>query len=266
MKKSSASLLVLILVFLSSLSFGKLSFSICMVLFACIALREMLSIRGKDGKIPIEIELLSYVLLGFFVMNNFNSNYDLYLLDYRLLSALMLIDFIPLIFINDKKKYSLTDALFLIGCTLFIGITFNLITQFRAFSINYVLYIFFIAFFTDCFSYVTGTLIGRRKFMNSISEKKTLEGAIGGFIMGTIVPSLFLISVVNVRLPFYVIFMISGCLSILGQIGDLVFSFMKREYSKKDFSNLIVGNGGLLDVTDSIIFITLGFLLFYSFI
>jgi phosphatidate cytidylyltransferase len=60
--------------------------------------------------------------------------------------------------------------------------------------------------------------------------------------------------------------MVTGCLCILGQIGDLVFSFIKREYSKKDFSNLIIGNGGLLDVTDSIIFISLGFLLFYSFI
>ena len=63
MKKSSASILVLILIFLSSLSFGKLTFTICMALFACISLREMLSIRGKEGKLPIEIELLSYVLL-----------------------------------------------------------------------------------------------------------------------------------------------------------------------------------------------------------
>jgi phosphatidate cytidylyltransferase len=49
---------------------------------------------------------------------------------------------------------------------------------------------------------------------------------------------------------------------MLGQIGDLVFSFIKREYGKKDFSNLVVGNGGILDMLDSIIFITLGFILF----
>ena len=51
-------------------------------------------------------------------------------------------------------------------------------------------------------------------------------------------------------------------LSIIGQLGDLVFSAIKRHYGEKDFSNLIPGHGGVLDRFDSAIFAVLGFLLF----
>jgi phosphatidate cytidylyltransferase len=233
-----------------------------MSLFACLSLRELLNIRTKDRHIPIEIELLQYILVVFFTMNNYNSVLDYYLVDYRLLAALILIDFIPLILVNDKKVYSLLDALYMIGSTLFIGITFNLITQFRSYNIDYVTYIFLIAFFTDTFAYITGKLIGTRKFFPSISPKKTLEGAVGGTFMGTFIPTLFYISVIKTSLPIYAIFVITFLLSLLGQIGDLIFSFIKREFGKKDFSNIVIGNGGILDVVDSIIFITLGFILF----
>ncbi len=262
MKKSIISTIILILLFAFSLFLGKLPFSIIMSLFACLSLREILNIRGKDRHIPIEVELLSYVLVVFFTMNNYYGTMDYYLVDYRLIAALILINLIPLVLVNDKRMYSLLDALYLIGTTLFIGITFNLITQFRSYNIDYVTYIFLIAFFTDLFGYITGKLIGTKKFFPSISPKKTFEGAVGGTFMGTVIPSLFYISVIDSTLPIYAIFIITFLLSMLGQIGDLVFSFIKREYGKKDFSNLVVGNGGILDMLDSIIFITLGFILF----
>lgn len=256
-------LLLIVFLFIAVIFFNDLLFGIFVSIIAVLALRELLNIRPKDKRSPIEIELLSFVLVIFFTMNNYNATMDYYLVDYRLIAALILIDLIPLVLVNDKSKYNLIDALYLIGITLFVGMTFNLILQLRSYNINYVSYIFLVALVTDIFGYITGKYIGSHK-LSSISPKKTVEGAIGGLVMGTIIPTLFYMSTVGSVLPIYGVFIITMILSFLGQMGDLVFSFIKREFGKKDFSNIIIGNGGILDVFDSIIFITLGFLLFLS--
>ena len=53
---------------------------------------------------------------------------------------------------------------------------------------------------------------------------------------------------------------------MLGQIGDLCFSSIKRYFNKKDFSDLLPGHGGILDRCDSMIFIMLGFMFFINII
>ena len=60
----------------------------------------------------------------------------------------------------------------------------------------------------------------------------------------------------------YLLIGVTLFLSIIGQIGDLFFSSVKRHYKIKDFSNLIPGHGGILDRLDSIIFVVLAFVLF----
>ncbi len=264
MKTKLISLSILILIFFVSSFLGKLYFSIAMSIFAALSLRELLHIRPKDRRTPVELELFSYILIIFFVMNNYDAGYNFYFIDYRLFTSMILIDLMPLVVVENRKKYNLTNALYLMGSTMFIGITFNLLVQFRNYNTNYITYIFLIAFLTDSFAYIAGKLIGEHPFMQHISPKKTVEGAIGGLIIGTILPTLFFASAVNGRTPMYVIMIVTAILSILGQMGDLVFSCIKREFGKKDFSNVIVGNGGILDVIDSIIFITLGFLVMVS--
>lgn len=264
MKKSFISISILIILFIGSLYLGQLEFSICTSILACLSLKEILYIRTSEKHVPIEIELLDYIAVVFFTMNNFESDLNYYLVDYRLIAALLLVNFIPLVLVHDKKVYNVIDALYLIGSTLFIGVTFNLITQFRSFNIDYVIYIFLLGFFNDFYGYVTGELIGTRPLLPSVSAKKSLEGSIGGLFMGTLIPSMYFVCCIPTDLPVYAVLIISFLLSILGQVGDLVFSFIKMEFGKKDFSKIVVGSGGILDVIDSIIFITLGFLLFLS--
>ncbi len=258
-KQSFLEIVVLIILFVSSLLFGRLPFAMCMALFAVLSLREILLIRGSN-KVPIELELLAYILVVFFTMNNLSADVAFYFLDYRLMAALIIIDMLPLVLINNKNKYNSNDALYLIGSTMFIGLTFNLIVLFRSYNFNYVIYIFLIAFCTDLFAFITGKYIGQHNFFPSISPKKTFEGAVGGLVMGTIIPVLYFISTVKTALPIYAIVLITTGLSVLGQFGDLVFSFIKREYGKKDF----IKGGGILDILDSIIFISLAFVLVIS--
>ena len=258
-KQSFVEVVVLLVLFIGSLLFGRLPFAICMSLFAVLSLREILLIRGKS-KVPIELELLAYILVVFFTMNNYSADVAVYLLDYRLMAALIIIDMIPLVLINNKNKYNSSDALYLIGSTMFIGLTFNLIVLFRSYDFDYVIYVFLIAFCTDLFAFITGKYIGQHNFVPTISPKKTLEGAIGGLAIGTIIPTLYFISTITTELPVYAIVLLTMGLSVLGQFGDLVFSFIKREYGKKDF----LKGGGILDILDSIIFISLAFVLIIS--
>lgn len=120
-----------------------------------------------------------------------------------------------------------------------------------------VLFPFMMAWATDTGAYFVGSFLGRHKLCEKISPKKTVEGAIGGMIVcaaftfgyAKIMETVFSMQVEYVKL-------IIGALvlSALGQIGDLSFSAIKREYNIKDYGNCIPGHGGALDRLDSTIF------------
>lgn len=266
MKKRLISAIVMLLIFIPVLMIGGISYAILMAILAFCSLYELIKIRGKVKTLPAVVELFAYILVAFFTMNNYSTSDTFYMLDYRLMAILILVNLSPLVFINDKDKYGIDDALFLIGATLFIGLTFNLLVLLRSYSLNYVIYIFLITIFTDTFAYITGKYIGRRPLAPKISPKKTIEGTIGGSAMATIVATLFFNSVIPSSISLSMTIFMTIVLSLLGQLGDLVFSFIKREYGKKDFSNIIPGHGGILDRLDSIIFVALGFIIFITII
>ena len=103
---------------------------------------------------------------------------------------------------------------------------------------------------TDVFAYLTGYYIGEHKLCPTISPKKTIEGLIGGLAMGTFVASTFYFVVINSNMSLVLVIFITLFLSLIGQLGDLVFS------------SLIPGHGGILDRFDSLVFVALAFILF----
>ena len=120
-----------------------------------------------------------------------------------------------------------------------------------------LLMVFIVAFASDSFAYFAGMFLGKHKLAPQLSPKKTIEGSAGGFI-GTIVCMLIygMIMAANGYTVNYVVIAIYGYLgSLVGQLGDLSFSAIKRLHDVKDYSNLIPGHGGILDRFDSMIFI-----------
>ena len=264
MKTRIISAIILLVVFIPALITGGILFTGLMLFAALFGLYELLGLRKTRKEFPIFIELLAYILVFFLTITNAKASNLYYLMDYRMMACMIFAFITPIVFINNSKKYNLNDALFLIGSTLFIGLSFNLLILIRNYSISAIIYLFLITIMTDTFAYITGRNIGKYKLAPTISPNKTIEGLIGGTIMGAFAGSIFYHIVISPALNIGIVIFVTTALSLIGQLGDLVFSAIKRYYDKKDFSNIIPGHGGILDRLDSIIFVVLGFILFLT--
>ena len=168
---------------------------------------------------------------------------------------------IPTIFYGEDK-YSMKDAFFLVGMILFLSIGFNSFILVRNMSLRLFWYLVTIPVCTDSFALFVGSVYGKHKMTPKISPKKSWEGAIAGLILGTIIPCIFyhyIVSPITIK-----VVIITALLSIFGQMGDLIFSKIKRENDIKDFSNLMPGHGGVLDRLDSTLVIFMAYLLLIS--
>jgi phosphatidate cytidylyltransferase len=106
---------------------------------------------------------------------------------------------------------------------------------------------------SDTAQYYTGRLAGRRPLAPAISPKKTIEGALGGFLFGI----LFLAIVGRWWLPQAPVALraaLGAAIVAVGIAGDLFESMLKRSAGVKDSSALIPGHGGVLDRLDALLF------------
>lgn len=110
---------------------------------------------------------------------------------------------------------------------------------------------------TDVFALFSGMLFGKHPLAKNISPKKTVEGAIGGLIFGTLSGILLWV----VQQTFWggtyslLLCLVSAFFgSIADQIGDLAASTIKREANIKDFGKIIPGHGGIMDRLDGVLF------------
>jgi phosphatidate cytidylyltransferase len=106
---------------------------------------------------------------------------------------------------------------------------------------------------SDSAQYYCGRAFGRTPLAPVISPKKTVEGAIGGCIFGT--TALVLGGTwVFPATPRLVLVLLAAAVVLLGMVGDLFESLLKRSAGVKDSSGLIPGHGGVLDRIDSWLF------------
>lgn len=261
MKKRILSAIIMILIFVPLLFIGGVPFTILMTLLALASMYELITIREKKKKIPMLIKVISYLLVILSSILTYNQNIFSYTMSYQLISFIVLIFLLPILLKSKSMDYDINDALYLVGSLLFINIAFNLILVVRNYSLNYLIYLLLITVITDTFALITGMYIGKNKLAPSISPHKTIEGFIGGALMGTFVATTFYFTVIDSNISLVILILTTAFLSVVGQLGDLVFSSIKRTFGVKDFSNLIPGHGGILDRFDSLIFVILAFIL-----
>lgn len=107
---------------------------------------------------------------------------------------------------------------------------------------------------TDTFAYFGGMFFGKHKLIPKVSPKKTVEGAVSGFLFGCILMYLFGYFLIDNVIPNNLLILLAIGTPIIAQIGDLSFSLIKRQLNIKDYGNLIPGHGGVLDRIDSLVF------------
>ena len=105
----------------------------------------------------------------------------------------------------------------------------------------------------DSFALIFGRMFGKHPFRPVLSPKKTWEGVFGGVLMATIagyVAQPLLPSLTSVETA-----ALGGFLAIVGTMGDLMLSSLKRDLGLKDWSDMLPGHGGILDRVDSFILV-----------
>jgi phosphatidate cytidylyltransferase len=105
---------------------------------------------------------------------------------------------------------------------------------------------------TDTGAFFTGRQVGGEKLAPDISPAKTWSGAIGGLVLGTVAGTV--VWHFSTASPLWIGVLLAALTSILGQVGDLSESALKRRFRIKDSGNIIPGHGGLMDRLDSVTF------------
>ena len=171
------------------------------------------------------------------------------------LSLLLVLSFTGCLFAGGKLQEKLTRLAWTVLGAFYIGLLMpNWIFLFRfPDGRSWVFFVLSVIVAGDTAAYFTGKRFGVTKLAPEISPAKTVAGAwgylCGGAVAGAIAAPLLL-----GKYPFLAITALALILAVLGQIGDLFESLLKRVFAVKDSSALLPGHGGVLDRLDSLIF------------
>jgi phosphatidate cytidylyltransferase len=195
-------------------------------------------------------------------MNNFKKRLIVSLLAFPLIYVFLyqktlsnLLIFIIFIFCIFEwvKIFKRKNAIFFLGIIVLFVFLLSLLRIYNFEEFNLIfLWLIILTWLSDIGGYIFGKLFGGPK-LTQISPNKTWAGAIGSIILSQFA---FLIFFLNSDYKFNItIIFMQLFLSIIGQFGDILMSYVKRKNNKKDTSNFIPGHGGFLDRVDGLIWI-----------
>jgi phosphatidate cytidylyltransferase len=220
--------------------------------FILVGVYETYAIKEKEWPKWLFILLIGFVLGLSQVSDQF-----------LFISLLGLIMFFYLISILNPW-FSPTDLGYIITMILiFTGTLKSILMVFDQFGINMMIFLLVCTYLTDTGAYFSGFYFGKTKLNERISPKKTVEGSIGGWLFGSIGGFIFAYFMVE-GFDIGILILMSIIFPIIGQIGDLAFSDIKRHFKIKDFGSIFPAHGGVLDRIDSLVFNLLFFYIFMT--
>ncbi len=189
-----------------------------------------------------------YVLLAVFITLNKHKEFDL-----AAILSLCVMPFIMAYAFGSLEKIANFGAAY----------QFEISPISTSVGIYYLLMMLNFSSICDMGAYFVGVTLGKHKLCPEISPKKTVEGAVGGIITSVIFSFVFSF-VFNMTEKLLPCLILTVPLCIVGMLGDLFASTIKRSVGVKDYGNLIPGHGGVLDRVDSILMISPIYLILIS--
>jgi phosphatidate cytidylyltransferase len=231
--------------------FGGIVFIVVMAGIGLGALRELYALYGN--MLPIPLKLGGWLSgAGLFIGAYWaNEPVDMYMLIPFIGLLLLTINiFLPVV-PNNSHAIGLTLLGIIYPC-LFLAHIILISNSPEGFT--KILFMYVVLESHDSFAMLGGRFFGRKKMFPTLSPKKTVEGVVCGFLF-----AFFIALVLN---NYIGLFSLSQVLSvallivIFTLLGDLAASKLKRDAGVKDFGNLLPKQGGILDIYDSLIFVS----------
>ncbi|WP_141201597.1 phosphatidate cytidylyltransferase [Paludifilum halophilum] len=156
----------------------------------------------------------------------------------------------------SRNRLQVDEAAYLFLGSLYIGYGFSYMIQARMIVDGFIwsLLALVVTWVNDTGAYFTGKRWGKRKLWPSVSPNKTVEGSLGGIFLSVLVSGLFGLLYPELGV-FSTVLFIGFLVSVVGQVGDLVESALKRTTGVKDSGSLLPGHGGILDRFDSLLLV-----------
>ena len=258
--------------------YGKAIGIIFYIIFSLVTTMEIIAWNGLNLIFNIILCLLSATI--WFIPNSIfkNQTYSFELqkiinlfiwqkFSNSIIISLIIIASTTTFFFLISKRKSFTKFFITFFALIYIPLFLKFLYLYNRINIYLFACIFLIPIIVDTSAYFGGMLLGhkiiKKPFSPHISPKKTWEGAIISYLLGTLcvyvlmyLPKNNVNYVVFTKVTQVVIGMIF--LPFLSIIGDLLFSYIKRKIKIKDYSNLIPAHGGLMDRFDSTSLVTIG--------
>ncbi len=198
---------------------------------------------------------------------------------YKLAVTVVFVLFWFITFIAQHNTMKYQKFFYITACTLLVSNSMScLIVLNDMDSVHGLMYLVMGlcgAWLADSGAYFAGTFFGRHKLCSEVSPKKTVEGFAGGiavtgllfvlinFVYSKILPH---VTEYTVSVNYLEVFFLGAALAVVGTIGDLSASVLKRQCEIKDYGNIMPGHGGAMDRFDSVLFVAPCFLAFVSLI
>ncbi|MDE5947005.1 MAG: phosphatidate cytidylyltransferase [Oscillospiraceae bacterium] len=214
--------------------------------------------------------LISACIYNIIKTLSFGTSFEKYVLPLELLAVFAVF----LTFIMKHKIITFQQTAFMLASMILV--TESMLTIVKTEALDDTHGVVFLvlglcgAWIADSGAYFAGTFLGKHKLCPEISPKKTVEGFIGGIVTTAIVfvafnavyINFFSKEELNVN---YILLAVAGAVcAVIGTVGDLSASMIKRQCGIKDYGNIMPGHGGMMDRFDSVIFVMPTFYAFLS--